>query len=590
MGSRNRAKSTKNHASPAAALTGIKTKTVFLFLISGVINVLALTGAMYMLQIYDRALTGQSVPTLLALSFLAIGLYFCQGLLDVTRSQIFVRLGAQFDKKLAPLAHRVTIDMPRFGFSAAESKERGRDVDTVRGFMSGQGPQAIFDLPWMPLYIAFVYILHPWLGTMLVIGALVLATLALITEVLTRRQAQATNRSELTRANIADTNTRHSEVLRAMGLARRAVKRFEDANSEHLDLQTRTNDVTGTLGGISKVLRMMLQSAVLGLGAYLTIQGDLTAGAIIAASVASARALAPVDLAISRWKGFVAARRSYRRLKETLASIDDEEVLVNLPAPTESVIVEKVTVASPGTGDVLLSDVSLELKAGQALALIGPSGSGKTTFARGVTGIWPLVRGHVRFDGADISQWRPEDLGQHIGYVPQDVALLDGTIAEDICRFDPEPESDRIIAASKAAGVHDMIIQLPNGYQTQLGTNGTTLSAGQRQRIALARALYCDPFLVVLDEPNSNLDAEGDKALTAAIDSIKARGGIVIVVAHRPSAIVNCDLVGIIQQGRLVAFGPKDEIFQDQSVTRQSPDALPARKRRLRAVKSDAAA
>ena len=550
--------------SPAAAFSGLKSTTVFIFILSGVVNILALTGAVYMLQIYDRALTSQSVPTLLALSVLAIGLYLCQGLLDVIRSQIFVRLGAQFDRKLAPLAHKVTIDMPRYGFSPAEAKERGRDVDVVRNFLSGQGPQAIFDLPWMPLYVAFIYILHPFLGVLVIAGATVLAGLALMSEIMTRRRSQDTNRSELNRTNLADSHAAHSEVLRAMGLTKRAVGRFTQANEEHLNLQTKTNDAVGTLSGISKVLRMMLQSAVLGLGAYLTIQGNLTAGAIIAASVASARALAPIDLAISKWKGFVAARRSYTRLGETLTAIDENNDFVELPAPEESLAIEKLTVAAPSTGAVLLSDVSLALSKGQALALIGPSGGGKTSLVRAVTGVWPLVRGHVRLDGADIIQWDPDNLGRHIGYLPQDVSLLDGTIAENISRFVPEVESDKILAAARAAGVHEMIVRLPNGYQTEIGRNGMTLSAGQRQRVALARALYDNPFLVVLDEPNSNLDATGEEALQKAIEGIRARGGIVIIVAHRPSAIVSCDMVGIIKQGKLTAFGPKEEILEDR--------------------------
>lgn len=550
---------------PLSMLSGMRggSTLTFLFIVSGVVNILALTGALYMLQVYDRALTSGNVPTLLALSMLAIGLYLFYGLLDVTRSQVLVRLGAQFDHKLAPLAHRVTIDMPRFGFSHAEAKERSRDVDTVRQFMSGPGPMALFDLPWMPIYIAFIYFLHPWLGIMALTGALVLATLTLITELLTRSKAQETQRAELIRANIADGHTRSAEVLRAMGFAGRAVDRFEKANTEHLALQTRTTDWTGTLGGLAKVLRMVLQSAVLGMGAYLTIAGDLTAGAIIAASVASARALAPVDLAISQWKGLVAARRSYKRLGETLNSIENMDELVDLPAPKQSMKIEGVTVAAPSTGSVVLADIALELKAGDALGLIGPSGGGKSSFARGVTGIWPLVRGNIRLDDADISQWRPDDLGRHVGYLPQDVMLLDATVAENICRLEPEPDSAKILAAANAAGVHEMIVRLPDGYQTELGPSGVSLSAGQRQRIALARALYNDPFLVVLDEPNSNLDHEGDQALTAAIDNIKARGGIAIVITHRPSGVSACDYLGVIKQGRLNAFGPKSEILDE---------------------------
>lgn len=548
---------------PAAALGGLRGAIGFLFILSGVLNVLALTGAFYMLQIYDRALTSHSVPTLLALSLLAIGLYLFQGLLDVTRSQILVRIGAQFDERLAPLAHRVTIDMPRYGFSMAEAKERGRDVDTIRQFLSGQGPQALFDLPWMPLFLVFVYFLHPWLGILTLAGALVLATMTLITEVVTRRQSQSAMQADLRRMNIADSNARNAEVLRAMGIAGRAVERFEKANAENLRLQTSTFNITGSLSGMSKVLRMILQSAVLGLGAFLTIQGDLTAGAIIAASVAAARALAPVDLAISQWKGLVAARRSYHRLGETLTALDETEDYLKLPPPETSFKVEKITVAAPSKGSVVVSDVSLELKAGQALGVIGPTGGGKSSFARGVIGIWPLVRGSVRLDDADIKQWSPDDLGQHIGYVPQEVAMLDATIAENISRLDPEANDEKVIAAAKAAGVHELIVRLPEGYQTTMGPSGTALSAGQRQRISLAAALYGDPFLVVLDEPNSNLDADGDKALSDAIGKVRERGGIAIVIAHRPSALHSCDMVGVIKNGRLAAFGTKSEILNE---------------------------
>ncbi|MFT7578311.1 MAG: PrtD family type I secretion system ABC transporter [Alphaproteobacteria bacterium] len=546
---------------PAAAIGGLKGTIGFLFTLSGVINVLALTGAFYMLQIYDRALTSHSVPTLVALSVLAIGLYLFQGMLDVTRSQILVRVGAQLDQKLAPLAHKVTIDMPRFGFSMAEAKDRGSDVDTIRQFLSGQGPMALFDLPWMPMYVLFVYMLHPWLGLLTLAGAVVLASLTLLTEILTKSRSQEAQQADINRANVADSHARNADVLCAMGFAGRAVARFEQANSKNLSLHTKAFNITGSLSGLSRVLRMMLQSAVLGLGAYLTIQGALTAGAIIAASVAAARALAPIDLAIGQWKSVVAARRSYHRLGETLSALENEDAFIQLDPPTKDLKIEKITVAAPGTGTVVLSDVVFELKAGQALGIIGPTGGGKSSLVRGVTGVWPLVRGSIRLDDADRRQWSPDHLGQHIGYLPQDVALLDATIAENICRLDPEVDDAKILAAAAAAGVHELIVRLSDGYQTQLGPGGTALSAGQRQRIGLARALYDNPFLVVLDEPNSNLDADGEKALTEAISGIRERGGIAIVVAHRPSALTACDLVGVIKEGRLAAFGPKDEII-----------------------------
>jgi len=514
-----------------------------------------------MLQIYDRALTSHSIPTLVALSGLAIALYLFQGALDVSRSQILVRLGAKLDERLAPLANKVTIDMPRFGFSAAEASERGRDVDTLRQFMSGQGPIALFDLPWMPLYLVFVWYLHPWLGMLTAGGALALTILTILAEFLTRDRASASQQAAVARAAMADAHTRNAEAIRAMGFSGRAIARFEKLNSDHLALQAKTSDVVGTLSGFSRVLRMILQSAVIGLGAYLTIQGGLTAGSIIAASVAAARALAPIDLAISQWKQVVNARRSYARLTETLTAIDVPAPLVSLPPPRDSLKIERITVAAPSTGSVIISDVSFELKAGQAVGIIGPSGGGKSTLARGLVGVWPLLRGDVRLDEADLGQWDPDALGQHIGYLPQEVSLLDATVGENICRLDPKADGNKILAAAQAAGVHDLIVRLPQGYESPLGANGLSLSAGQRQRIALARALYENPFLIVLDEPNSNLDAEGEAALTQAVLGVRARGGIVVIIAHRPSALAAVDLIGVVQGGKLAAFGPKSEIL-----------------------------
>ncbi|MGK9053685.1 type I secretion system permease/ATPase [Neorhizobium petrolearium] len=543
-------------------IEGLRGVFVYLFGLSGIINILALTGAFYMLQIYDRALTSGSISTLIALSVLAIGLYLFQGIFDILRSQILVRLGARLDSRLAPLAHEVVIEMPRYGYSTAEAAERGRDVDTLRSFLAGQGPVALFDLPWMPVYLIFVWLLHPMLGMLTVGGALVLALLTLVAEILTRRHARSMVKISVTRNAVLDSNTRNSDVLHAMGITRRAVERFERANRRHLECQTRTSDIGGTFSGISKVLRMMLQSAILGLGAYLAIKGEMSAGAIIASSIVTARALAPVDQAIAQWKGVVAARRSYHRISETLAVLKDKSALIDLPAPQQNLVVDNITTVAPTTGAVLLSDVSLEVRAGQALGLIGPSGGGKTTLARSILGIWPVLRGAVRIDGADLGQWTDAFFGEHVGYLSQDVALMDGTIAENISRFAETPDARKIIHAAKTAGIHEMIVHLRDGYQTELGPHGTALSAGQRQRIALARALYGDPFLVVLDEPNSNLDAEGEEALTKAIMAVRERGGIVVIVAHRPSALQAVDMVGLVQGGRLTAFGPKEQIIQ----------------------------
>lgn len=542
-------------------ISGFRGVLVFLCLTSGLINILALTGAFYMLQIYDRALTGGSIPTLLALSALAIGLYLFQGTFDVIRSQVLVRVGARLDRRIAPLAHRVAIDMPRFGFSTAESLERGRDVDTVRGFLGSQGPIALFDLPWMPIYLIFVYLLHPYLGALTLAGAVVLTFLTVLTELLTRRLSVDTQRAVVTRNTIADSNARNADILKAMGFAGRAVERFNTANGEHLELQTRANDITGTLGAISRVLRMLLQSALLGLGAYLTIMGELSAGGIIASSVASSRALAPIDLAIGNWKSVVAARLAFRRLKETVIAMSEIKEPMPLADPVTSLKIEKITVAAPSTGRVLLSEIEFELKAGDGLGVIGPSAGGKTTLVRALTGVWPVLRGSIRLDDAELTQWNDDVLGRHLGYLPQDVALLDASIEENISRFAEAADARAIISAAQAAGVHEMIVRMPEGYKTQIGSQGMSLSAGQRQRIGLARALFGNPFLVVLDEPNSNLDAEGEAALTAAIAGIRDRGGIAVVVAHRPSALAAVDLVAVVQSGRLVGFGPKDEII-----------------------------
>ncbi len=557
---------TKKKIEPQYKIEGLRGILVYLFGLSGIINILALTGAFYMLQIYDRALTSGSISTLVALSVLAISLYLFQGVFDIIRSQILIRLGARLDAELAPIAHKVVIEMPRFGYSTSEAMERGRDVDTLRGFLSSQGPVALFDLPWMPIYLVFVWLLHPMLGMLTVGGAVVLTLLTIAAELLTRRHSQSMLKATVARNSVADSNARNSDIMHAMGITGRAVDRFERANRRHLDCQTRTSDIGGTLSGLSKVLRMMLQSAILGLGAYLAIRGDLSSGSIIASSIVTARALAPVDLAIAQWKGVVSARRSHHRLTETLAVLNDKSGHVELPAPHDSLTVDAITTVAPTSGAVLLSDVSFTLKAGQALGLIGPSGGGKTTLARSILGIWPVLRGSVRVDGADLSQWNEAFFSENVGYLPQDVALMEGTIAENISRFAETPDARKIISAAKAADIHELIVHLRDGYQTELGPHGTALSAGQRQRIGLARALYGDPFLVVLDEPNSNLDAEGEEALSKAIAKVRERGGIVVIVAHRPSALAAVDMVGLVQNGRLAAFGPKDDIIQPTKV------------------------
>ncbi|MRX52267.1 type I secretion system permease/ATPase [Paracoccus sp. S-4012] len=578
------AKTQARRKSAAKLTRGFRGILVYLFVVSGIINLLALTGSMYMMQIYDRALSSGSIPTLLAISALAGGLYLFQGLFDIVRSQVLVRVGARLDRDVAPAAHKVAMDMPRFGFSGAEAASRGRDVDTLRGFLGSQGPMALFDLPWMPLFLVFVYILHPLLGALTFTGAVLLTSLTIVTEVMTRRLSGAAHEALIQRNAMVDSNTRNSESIRAMGIGGRALERFVVANEEHLAIQTRANDITGTFAAISRVLRMILQSAVLGLGAYLVIQGSLSAGAIIAASVASARALAPIDLAIGNWKNVVMARAAWDRLKGTVAILDQVQPKMPLPAPRRSLKVEGITVAAPGSGQVLLSGASFTVEAGQALGIIGSTGGGKTTLIRALAGVWPVLRGSVRLDDADLTQWDEEALGAHVGYLQQDYVMLDATIADNISRLDTEADPRAVVEAARAASVHEMIVRLPEGYHTELGPQGASLSGGQRQRIGLARALYGEPFLVLLDEPNSNLDGQGEAALTEAIEGVKRRGGIVVVIAHRPSALAACDLVAVVQNGKLTAFGPKEQVIGSVRARPAPGETVPAREERVRAT------
>ena len=546
---------------------------VVLIVMSGVVNVLALTGSFYMLQVYDRVLTSRSVPSLVALSLLAAVLFLFQGGLEVVRGQVLVRLASRLDRRLTPLAHGAVMRLRAFTGAQGNATQPTRDVDSMRAYLSGQGPVAILDMPWMPLYVAFAFILHPVLGWVTVGGALFLIAITLLMERLMRAPGEAAAAMAKRRWAIAEASDRNAEVLRAMGFSHRFTRRLEAVNGEHIAANERLSDLVGGFSVVSKVFRLMLQSALLGLGAYLTIKGEMTAGAIIACSIAASRALAPIEVAIGNWRGFVAARKACDRLDAVLGSLRGESDPLRLPAPVASLKVEAISVAVPGTQTVTLSGVGFDLVAGTVLAVIGPSAAGKSTLARALTGVWPLARGAVRLDGAALASWSPQALGRHIGYLPQDVQLFDGTITENIARFEDQPDSQRVIAASAVADVHEMVLRLPNGYETRVGEGGSVLSAGQRQRIALARALYRDPFLLVLDEPNSNLDADGEKALVKAIERVKARGGIVVVIAHRPTVLSAADKVAVIGGGQLTAFGPKDEVLR--KVLRQ-PLTVPA--------------
>ncbi len=535
-------------------------------LFSGVINILALAGSFYMLQVYDRVLPSQSVPTLIGLSILMLGLYIINGILEFLRSRIMSRVGTRIDTTLSPAVFSAIQILPLRSRGGGDGMLPLRDLDQVRNFMSGLGLTALFDLPWMPIYVFFVYLLHPTLALVAVCGALLLMVLTLLTEYRSNAPLKSASAAGGQRMALAETARRNAESIHAMGLSPHIGRRYEQLNGEYLSYQLKASDAAGGIGNITKVFRMLLQSAVLGLGGYLVIKNELSPGAIIAASIAVSRSLAPIETAIAHWRSFVAARQSAKRLSDLLkaaATIDVD--VIDLPAPKKSLQVEALVVAPPGQSEPILRGLAFALEHGDGLGVIGPSGSGKSTLARALVGVWRPINpaGSVRLDGASLTQWRPEKLGRHIGYMPQDVELFDGTVAENIARFDPDATSETVVAAAMAAGSHDLIVRLSQGYQTRIGEAGRSLSGGERQRVALARALYGDPFLVVLDEPNASLDSAGDAALTEAILSIRKRGGIAIVIAHRPSALAAVNKVLVLANGQARAFGPKDEVLRN---------------------------
>jgi ATP-binding cassette, subfamily C, type I secretion system permease/ATPase len=545
----------------SAALSACRSAFVGTALISGMSNILMLTGAMFMLEVYDRVVPSRSMATLVGLLVLAAGLFAALGVLDAIRARILARIGGVLDEKLSGRVYETLVHMPLRVGRRSEGNQPLRDLDAIRSYLSGLGPIALFDLPWLPIYLAICFAFHPLIGFTALGGAVVLIALTVLTEVLMRAPTKAATEAAVLRNNLAESSRRNAEALTAMGMVSRMAQRWGEANREYLHNHRRTSDVGGGLGSLSKVLRMMLQSGVLAVGAYLVVHQEATAGIIIAGSILSARALAPVDLAIAHWRGFVAARQSWHRLNTLLAALPARTSPMALQAPVQRLMAESVSVMPPGVQKIVVQEVGFKLEAGQGLGIIGPSGSGKSSLARLLVGVWQPMRGKVRLDGATLDQWSPDALGRHIGYLPQDVELLAGTVAQNIARFEPDADAEDVLAAAKAVGVHDMIVRLPDGYGTAVGDHGSALSAGQAQRVALARAVYRDPFLVVLDEPNSHLDSEGDEALTRAILGVRERNGIVVVIAHRPSAIAGVDQLLVMNQGRVQAFGPKDEVL-----------------------------
>src|SRR5262245_2670444 len=555
------------------ALRACRNTFIGVGIMSCMINLLYLTGSIFMLEVYDRVLPSRSVPTLVGLVILAAGLYIAQGGLDLIRGRILGRIGTALDEAINARVFETVVRLPLMVGARNEGLQPLRDLDNVRSFLGSMGPGAFFDLPWLPFYLAICFAFHWLLGVTALVGAVILVALTLITEFLSRTPAKEAMTLAARRNDLAATSRRNAEVLVAMGMSGRLMKRWGEANETYLAGNQRASDIAGGLGAVSKVLRMMLQSAVLAVGAYLVIHQEATAGIIIAGSILSARALAPVDLAIAHWKGFIAARQSWHRLNRLLEQMPVPPKPTQLQDPTSRLSVEGVGIVAPGDQRMIIQDVTFALTTGQGLGVIGPSGSGKSSLIRALVGVWTPVRGKVRLDGAALDQWSSDMLGRHVGYLPQDVELFTGTVAQNICRFDPDAKSDSIIAAAKEAGVHEMIIKMRDGYNTHVGEQGSALSAGQAQRVALARALYGDPFLIVLDEPNSNLDSEGDEALTRAVRGARERGAVVVVVAHRPIGIEAVDQLLVLKDGRMQAFGPKEQVLGQ--VLQRAPGPVP---------------
>ncbi len=525
------------------------------------INLLMLTGPLFMLQVYDRVLTSKSVPTLVALTVLVVVLFVFMGLLELIRSRILSRIGRKVDEEIGhSIFDKVLIHSLKR--TPNVNAQPLRDLDSVRQFLTGQGPIALFDAPWTPVYLAVIFLLHSWLGIFATVGAVILFIFALLNELLTRGRMEEAGRSSMAAHVFAEENRRNAEVVQAMGMLSSMRKRWEQLRQKALTDTDKATDRGSLISSTTKALRMLMQSAMLALGAYLAIKQEITPGTMIAASIIMSRALAPVEQSISQWRGFLNFRRAYKRLLVVMGVEVLDENRMQLPNPIGRIHIENIIVPALETNTPLIRGLNFKLEPGEALGVIGPTGAGKSTLARVLVGVWPIVKGAVRIDGAPIDQWDAEQLGKFIGYLPQDVELFAGTIQENITRFSEGTTPEAAVKAAQMANVHDMILRLPDGYNTRIGEGGSFLSAGQRQRIGLARALYGDPVFVVLDEPNSNLDMEGEVALVQAIQAVKENGTTVIVIAHRPSAIQSVDKILFIRDGQQTAFGPKEEVLK----------------------------
>lgn len=528
---------------------------------SFVINLLGLTPALYMLQVYDRVLASSNITTLLMLTLLVLGLYGLVALLELARSFVFIRVGNNLDMWLNQRVFTAAFEQSIRGHGSGNPSQGMRDLTAVRQFLTGRGLLSLFDAPWTPIYIVVTFLIHPLLGVITLVGTIVLIALAWITNVATRKPLADANQAAMLANAFADNHLRNAEVIDAMGMLPGLRNRWYAQNGVVLQQQTIASDRSARLSTISRFIRLSLQSLVLGAGALLVIDGGvITAGMMIVCSILMGRALAPVEQLIGGWQNMLSAGEAYKRLDALLQASPERGLTLSLPAPKGELLVQNVFAAPPNGQFNILRNISFQASPGEIVGVVGPSASGKSTLARLLVGVWPARSGTVRLDGADVYQWNKDELGPHIGYLPQDIRLFDGTVAENIARFGTL-DSEKIIAAAKLTGVHDMILRLPNGYDTLLGRQGVTLSGGQTQRLGLARALYGDPAFIVLDEPNSNLDDAGEAALIEAIMQAKNRGATAILITHRMNILKAVDTLLVMRDGQAVMHGARNEVL-----------------------------
>ena len=548
----------------AAGLAESRRRLLHVALFSGLINLLTMSGSLYMLQVYDRVIPSRNLATLAGLSVMVLFAYLLQGYLDALRARMLARIAAVFDVGLQAPVYLALARLPLSGGRPADMQQPLRDIEQVRSFLASSGPIAFLDMPWMPLFLIVLFLFHPYIGLTALGGALAIVGVTLWADRRSRAAAQSAAHLTAARQELADATRRNAEVICALGMTHSLTSRWARLNEGALAESLKAMDVHANLSALGKGLRYGLQSAILAVGACLVVNDQASGGIIIASSIMMGRALAPVEIALSSWKQLVASRKALARLQYVLANLAKDSARARTrpvrSGPCSELRVENLSVAAPGAGQAIVSDVTFTLQAGMGLAVIGPSASGKTSLVRGLVGIWPVLGGQVCLDGRSLNTWSVDERGRQLGYLPQDVELFDGTIAENIARFEPAARPDAIVEAASIAGVHGLIAGLANGYVTRIGEAGAALSAGQRQRIGLARAVYGHPSLVVLDEPNANLDGAGETSLAETLMILRRRGAMVVVVSHRPSAVQALDMALVMMDGRMLAFGTRDEV------------------------------